>query len=116
MSFEFHPEADEELISAVAYYEGVEQGLGLDFSREVYASIQNAADYPNLWPIIDPEIRRCLVHRFPYGVLYSIESTGIFIIAVMHLHRDPDYWKQRDRTCGSARSDKNQGRQSVTAD
>jgi hypothetical protein len=48
MSFEFHPEADEEFISAVAYYEEVEPGLGLDFSREVYASIQHAMEYPKL--------------------------------------------------------------------
>ncbi|HRU71636.1 MAG TPA: type II toxin-antitoxin system RelE/ParE family toxin, partial [Kiritimatiellia bacterium] len=43
----------------------------------------------------DHEIHRCLVHRFPYGVLYSIESDGIFVLAVMNLHRDPDYWKRR---------------------
>jgi hypothetical protein len=48
MSFEFHPEAEEELISATTYYEGVERGLGLDFSREVYASVQNAVDYPRV--------------------------------------------------------------------
>jgi hypothetical protein len=96
MSFEFHQEAEEELVYAVSYYEGLEQGLGLDFSREVHASIQSVVEYPKLWPSIDREIRRCLVHRFPFGVLYSIESSGIFIVAVMHLHRDPDYWKQRD--------------------
>jgi hypothetical protein len=53
------------------------------------------ADYPFMWPEVDVEVRRCLVHRFPYGVLYSIEPDGIFILAVMHLNRDPDYWKHR---------------------
>jgi len=95
MNFSFHPEADEEFIEAVAYYEDCEPGLGLDFSREVYASIQNALDYPAMWPVIEDEVRRSLAHRFPYGVLYSIEPQGIFILAVMHLHRDPDYWKHR---------------------
>lgn len=95
MNFSFHPEADEEFIEAVAYYEGCEIALGLDFSREVYASIQNALDYPTMWPEIDDDIRRCLVHRFPYGVLYSSEPDGIFILAIMHLRRDPDYWKHR---------------------
>ncbi len=95
MNFSFHPEADEEFIEAVAYYEGCETALGLDFSREVYASIQNALDYPTMWPEIDDDIRRCLVHRFPYAVLYSCEPDGIFILAIMHLHRDPDYWKHR---------------------
>jgi hypothetical protein len=95
MNFSFHPEADEEFIAAVVYYEECEPGLGLDFSREVHASIRNALDYSTLWPEIEDEVRRSLVHRFPYGVLYSVEPHGIFILAVMHLHRDPDYWKHR---------------------
>jgi toxin ParE1/3/4 len=46
MTFDFHPEADEEFVEAVAYYEGCDPGLGIDFSREVYATIRNAIDYP----------------------------------------------------------------------
>lgn len=95
MNFAFHPEADEEFVAAVAYYEDCEPGLGLDFSREVYSTIRNALDYRDMWPEVEAEVRRCLVHRFPYGVLYSIEPYGIFILAVMHLHRAPDYWKDR---------------------
>lgn len=98
MKFSFHPEADAEFIAAVAYYEDCEIGLGLDHSREVYATIHNALDYPTLWPKVEDEVCRCLVHRFPYGVLYSIEPQDIFILAVMHLHRDPDYWKHRLKT------------------
>jgi hypothetical protein len=94
-SFSFHPEADEEFVEAVAYYEECESGLGLDFARETHAAIQNALDYPTLWPEIEDGVRRCLVHRFPYGVLYSTEPHGIFVLAVMHLHRNPDYWKHR---------------------
>ena len=95
MTFIFHPEADEEFAAAVAYYETCDTGLGLDFAREVYATVENATDYPLMWPEIETEVRRCLVHRFPYGVLYSVEPQGIFILAVMNLHRDPDYWKHR---------------------
>lgn len=98
MRFLFHPKAEEEFIEAIAYYESCEPGLGLDFSREVYAAIQNVTGFPALWPKVDDDIHRCLVHRFPYGVLYSIEPDGVFILAVMHLHRDPDYWKSRLRT------------------
>jgi hypothetical protein len=98
MNFSFHPEADDEFMDGVSYYESCELGLGLDFSREVYVAIQNAMDYPTMWPEIENEVRRCLVHRFPYGVLYSVEPHGIFILAVMHLHRDPDYWKHRTGT------------------
>jgi plasmid stabilization system protein ParE len=100
-NFSFHPEAEEEFIESAIYYEDCESGLGLDFSREVYATIQNALDYPTLWPEIETPVRRCLVHRFPYGVIYSIEPDGIFILAVMHLRRDPDYWKYRLETGGT---------------
>ncbi|MDD2236517.1 MAG: type II toxin-antitoxin system RelE/ParE family toxin [Kiritimatiellae bacterium] len=95
MTFFFHPEAEEEFCEAVAHYEDCENSLGIDFFREVHATIQNVIDYPAMWPVIDGEIRRCLVHRFPYGVLYSIEPDGILILSVMHLHRNPDYWKHR---------------------
>lgn len=44
---------------------------------------------------IESEVRRCLVHRFHYGVLFSMEPHGMFILAVMHLHRDPNHWKHR---------------------
>lgn len=95
MTFAFHPEAEDEFKDAIAYYENCDASLGLDFAREVYAAIQNAVGYPSMWSEIDHEIHRCLVHRFPYGILYSTEPVGIFILAVMNLHRDPDYWKHR---------------------
>jgi hypothetical protein len=95
MTFEFHPEAKSEFLDAIKYYETCEEGLGFDFASEIYGAIQHAVAYPSMWSEIDHEIRRCLVHRFPYGILYSIEPVGIFILAVMNLHRDPDYWKHR---------------------
>jgi plasmid stabilization system protein ParE len=96
MNVIFHPEVEDEFSDAVAYYEGCQPGLGIDFSRTVSATIQNIADYPDLWPRVEPEVRRCLVNRFPYGILYSIEDDGVYILAVMNLRRDPDYWKHRE--------------------
>ncbi len=76
-------------------YERCEPGLGLDFSIEVRASLQTILRYPDAWPIISEDVRRCLVNRFPYGILYSIEQSQIFVLAVMHLRRHPNYWKER---------------------
>ncbi len=95
MTFSFHPEAKDEFNEAIEYYEGCGLGLGYDFSIEVYTAIQNIINHPTAWPIIEEGVRRCLVNRFPYGIIYSIEGNGIFILAVMHLHRHPDYWKNR---------------------
>ncbi len=95
MSFHFHPEAERELREAVDYYEHIKPGLGYDLSIEVYSAIQRAVAYPQAWSILDGEIRRALVRGFPYGVLYSEDEGALLIIAVMNLHRDPDYWKDR---------------------
>lgn len=95
MSFRFHPSAEEELVKAMEYYEDMEPGLGQDFALEVYSAIQRAVAYPKAWPKIEEEIRRSLVHRFPYGILYYEAKDNIVVLAVMHLHRDPEYWKGR---------------------
>ena len=95
MIFSFHPEAKDEFNEAIGYYEDCEAGLGYEFFIEVLASIQNVVNYPAAWPIMEEDIRRCLVNRFPYGIIYSIERDEILILAVMHLSRHPDYWRNR---------------------
>jgi len=95
MSFSFHPEADEEFNKAIDYYEDIEPGLGYDFAQEVYSTIKRSVEFPKAWPTLEDEIRRSLVRKFPYGVLYSEEREGIFIVAIMNLHRKPDYWNHR---------------------
>lgn len=95
MIYSFHPDAEEEFNQAIEYYEEIETGLGYDFAIEVYSTIQRSIAYPKAWSILSGDIRRSLVNRFPYGVLYSEDQEGLFIVAVMNLHRDPDYWKER---------------------
>jgi hypothetical protein len=95
MKWAFHPEAEAEFHGAIDYYEECESGLGEDFAIEVHTAIQNILTYPEAWPTLEGDIRRCLTSRFPYGVVYSIETEGVFILAVMHLHRHSDYWKHR---------------------
>ena len=91
----FHPEAREEFIASVVYYEGCVAGLGTDFREEVLLAVQNALQHPDMWPDVGEGIRRCLVHRFPYAILYDATSTSFFIYAVMNLRRRPSYWKHR---------------------
>lgn len=69
MTFSFHPEAETEFLEAIEYYEERERGPGYDFSIEVFATIQNIVTYPTAWPVIEEGFRRCLVNRFPYGVI-----------------------------------------------
>jgi hypothetical protein len=95
MNHAFHPEAEAEFVEAIAYYESCESGLGLDFATEVHAAIQRIRAFPMAWQVMEGDIRRALVHRFPYGLLYTPEEDRIWIIAVMNLHRQPHYWQDR---------------------
>jgi hypothetical protein len=95
MNVLFHPDAELELNAAIDYYEAIENGLGYDFSLEIISAIGRVFDFPKAWLIIEGDIRRALVKRFPYGILYAEDQCLIYIIAVMHLHRAPEYWKHR---------------------
>ena len=95
MNYFFHPEAEAEFIAAIDYYEEKQSGLGYDFAREIYTGIQSIIEYPQTWPILEGEIRRRLIGRFPYAILYSDEEQTVYILAVMHLRREPNYWIKR---------------------
>lgn len=91
----FLPEAEQEMFEAAAYYQAQTSGLGFDYLSEVEQAVQAIAESPITWPIIEGELRRRLVKRFPFGILYRIEPEEIVIVAVAHLRRRPDYWKKR---------------------
>ena len=95
MKYGFHPEAEAEFLAAIDYYEGCEPGLGYEFAAEVHSTMGSILSFPNAWTILEDGIRRCQIRRFPYGVIYSQDGDVTFVLAVMHLHRDPDYWKDR---------------------
>ena len=91
----FHPEADAELIAAAVYYEGQQKELGKRFLSSVEDSLSRRRINPRLYPVIDGDVRRCLTRTFPFGVLFRDRAARIEIIAVMHLRREPGYWKER---------------------
>ena len=95
MRYEFHPEALDEYIEATSYYAEHDPTLALRFVEAVEDATRRILDAPHRWRILDEDVRRCLTHVFPYGVLYTIESDFILIVAVMHCSREPGYWKRR---------------------
>ncbi|BAZ11567.1 plasmid stabilization system [Calothrix sp. NIES-4071] len=95
MKYVFHPEALAEYALAVQYY--TEQGVEVAqaFINAVENAIYRIRESPTRWVIIDEDVRRCLTHKFPYGILYTIEEDYILVLAVMHWNREPGYWKNR---------------------
>ena len=84
-----------EFIAAGRYYNRQVPGLGDEFVDEIEAAVQAVVAAPHTWRIIEDDVRRHLVRRFPYGIYYTVEGEGIVIWAVKHLQRDPDYWQGR---------------------
>jgi len=97
MKYSFHPSARAELNDSVDYYEDCRPGLGLGFAEEVYSTVQRIIRFPEAWPPLSPNSRRCLTNRFPYGLIYQVLEDEILIVAVMQLNRKPGYWKDRLR-------------------
>lgn len=95
MSLILHPEAEAEMIDSARYYERQVPGLGKDFLIGVDAAFDEIAGHPDRWRILDEDVRRYLMPRFPFGILYQVRAEHVQVIAVAHLSRHPDYWKTR---------------------
>ena len=95
MRYEFHPEALDEYEDAARYYASCQPGLELKFIACIETAFGEISDAPTRWRQFEDDVRRCLVHVFPYAVLYSIEPDYVLIIAVMHCRREPGYWRHR---------------------
>lgn len=91
----FLPEAEAELWEAVEYYESKSGGLGLDLASEVRASVDGIRAFPEKCPLREDGTRRCLLHRFPYLVVYVYLPRHVWVIAVAHCKRRPGYWRER---------------------
>ncbi|HBA86179.1 MAG TPA: type II toxin-antitoxin system RelE/ParE family toxin [Verrucomicrobia bacterium] len=85
--------AQSELEVAVSYYNQECPGLGYEFADEIFRTIRRATENPTAWPSLSRRTRRCLAHRFPYGIVYQIRGEELLVVSVMHLHRHPDSWR-----------------------
>ena len=93
----FHPLAVQELIDAAVYYEEENQGLGLEDLSEVERAANLLIRYPNSGSVIRGFVRRLILPRFPYSLLYRIvDEELIRILAVAHHKRKPRYWVDRE--------------------
>ncbi|MEM1156526.1 MAG: type II toxin-antitoxin system RelE/ParE family toxin [Pseudomonadota bacterium] len=87
-----------EFEAAESHYESEQAGLGARFRSEVLRSISRIRQFPTAYHSFSPNTRRCLISKFPYGIIYHYtpEQDEIVILAIAHLHRRPDYWVSRE--------------------
>lgn len=98
MKVVFSKYAKQELDDAIHYYELEYEGLGRRFGEEVKKAAIRVSEYPKAWSVERGDVRKCLLHKFPYKLLYSIEGDHVLVIAVAHQHRKPDYWIEQNET------------------
>jgi plasmid stabilization system protein ParE len=80
-----------EIEDAKEYYNLQKSTLGDTFKDDVKKSIENIKQFPTLYPNITNNIKRCLLHRFPFSIFYAISDDTILILSVAHQHRKPFY-------------------------
>ena len=93
MQVRFLEAAQRELDEAIEYYGAQVPFLGQAFLIEVLASLERVKQYPEAWHSLSARTRRCQLKRFPYGVIYSKLDDVILVLAIAHLHRKPNYWR-----------------------
>jgi plasmid stabilization system protein ParE len=84
-----------EFVETVSYYEAQAAGLGADFLQELNDAELLIAENPEIGSPFGGELRRVLLRRFPFYIVYSVEPDHLLVVAVAHQRREPGYWRDR---------------------
>ncbi|MCA9776942.1 MAG: type II toxin-antitoxin system RelE/ParE family toxin [Candidatus Eremiobacteraeota bacterium] len=94
-SVRFLPEAKDEFVEAAKFYERREEGLGDRFLDELENCLERITSQPSLGNVVTRALRRRILRKFPFSVIYAHEEKSIVVVAVAHTSRKPGYWKSR---------------------
>jgi plasmid stabilization system protein ParE len=92
---EYLEEALEETEAAARWYAERSAAAAIAFSEEIDAAESAILRLPEAWPRYDQSTHRYLLRRFPFSVVYRVETNRILIVAVAHGRRRPGYWRSR---------------------
>ena len=95
MRVTLRPEAEADIEDAARWYEERRKGLGDEFLDEILRTLGALGENPDLYVRVHGQVRRAVIHRFPFGVFYIVEDNNAVVVAVMHASRDPVEWKSR---------------------
>ena len=93
IGYRFLAPAEEEMTAASVFY--ASDGLGSDFLDDVQHAIDRLCEYPLAGETVALGLRRMLLQRFPFSVVYAAEADLILVIAIAHHGRQPGYWQAR---------------------
>ena len=94
-SVAFHEAAVVELNDAADFYNLECPGLGLTFLGEIESALATIGQFPEATPLLHGRVRRKILPRFPYAIIYSYRDEQIRVLAIAHEKRRPFYWRGR---------------------
>ncbi len=94
-SVRFHPDAEAELNDAAAFLDNASPGLGAAFLDDLEHALTVITAHPEAAPLVQGRVRRKVLRKFPYSLLYSVVGSDIRLLAVSHHRRRPFYWRGR---------------------
>ena len=97
--YRFLHAAAKELDSATAWYEE-RSAVAPHFVDLVERAIKRIRKRPLMypaWPGLSA-VRRCILRRFPFVIVYAMLEDEIVVIAVAHSRKRPGYWVRRLRS------------------
>jgi plasmid stabilization system protein ParE len=92
--------AEEELLQSARWYDDKRTGLGDAFLDTAQTAFELIEAHPKRFKPIKTrrpkrEVRRVLLKRFPFKIVYEILPDEIVVVAVAHAKRKPNYWQDR---------------------
>jgi plasmid stabilization system protein ParE len=95
--FIVRPLAEADLEDAARWYEDERTGLSERFLSDVDRTIARIRERPFEFPAVSGDVRRALLHTFPYAVYFRTSDEAVVVLAVLHLRRNPKVWRGRAR-------------------
>jgi len=95
MKITFIEPFDQELADGIEYYEYQLPVLGKAFYEEFLSCLERIEKFPLAWRKVGKKTRKSLLKSFPYFILYIFENDELYITAIGHQHRDPDFYFER---------------------
>jgi len=96
--FIVRPLAEADLEDAARWYDEEHHGLWRRFLSDVDQTFARIRERPFQFPAVDADVRRALLHTFPYAVYFRPSDETVIVLAVLHLRRNPRIWRARVRS------------------
>lgn len=95
--FIVRPLAEADLEDAARWYEDERAGLAERFLKDLDETFARIREGPFQFPTVSGEVRRALLHTFPYAVYFRASNEMVVVLAVLHMRRNPKVWRGRAR-------------------